>query len=401
MLSTFQYITNSTVENDVRKNNGTCSNTRLANADILRNSDENADSTPDTCSETKNTVTTSGNVGYSQDMGQIGPSYMSFVRRSYEKQRIPKNVTDILLSSWRPSTSKQYDSYLKRWEEYCDRRKINSFYASVNDVMMFLTELYESDIGYSGINTAKSALSNVVVLSDCQHVSVGQHPVIKRFLKGVFNKRPALPRYHSVWDVSQVLEYLRKIDLDGISLKSLTLKTCMLLALLSGQRVQTLKALSIGNMLLTDSEVEFQIDVLLKQSRPGKHLSCISFKKYTDERLCVIAHPQQYVSKTKDLRTSDNLLISYQKPFKPVTTETISRWLKTVLTDSGINTDVYSAHSVRSASSSAAAMMGCPIDSIMKQIGWSNAKTFAMYYNKPMIAEMNIGQTVLQSMNKS
>lgn len=56
-------------------------------------------------------------------------------------------------------------------------------------------------------------------------------------MKGVFNQKPSLPRYKSVWDVSEVFKWLQKNDIDDINLNSLTLKTVMLLALLSEQRV--------------------------------------------------------------------------------------------------------------------------------------------------------------------
>ena len=268
----------------------------------------------------------------------------------------------------------------------------------MNNVLIFLTELFENNIGYSAINTAKSAISNVVILSDAEHVTVGDHPLVKRFLRGVFNQKPSLPRYKSVWDVSQVLEWLKEINIDNATLKQLTLKTTMLLALLSGQRVQTLQALSINNLELTDTSAIFRIDVLLKQSRPGRHLSSITLKGYHDRQLCVITHLNKYIDATKDLRKSDVLLISYQKPHSPVTTDTIARWLKTVLHNSGIDIDVYSAHSTRSAASSTAAANGCTINDIMNHVGWSNAKTFATYYNKECVkSESTFSEKVLKS----
>ena len=107
---------------------------------------------------------------------------------------------------------------------------------------MFLTELAENGLGYSSIITAKSALSNTIILADNEHVSVGEHPLVKRFLKGIYNQKPLLPRHTSVWDVSLVLNWLKSIDLNGISLKLLSWKMVMLLALLSGQRIQTLRS---------------------------------------------------------------------------------------------------------------------------------------------------------------
>lgn len=100
---------------------------------------------------------------------------------------------------------------------------------------------------------------------------------------------------------------------------------------------------------------------------------------------------------TKDLRKSNAPLISYQKPYGPVTTDTIARWLKTVLRNSGVNTDVYSAHSTRAASTSAAAASGCTIDEIMTHVGLANAQTFATFYNKTcMKNESTFSDEVLQ-----
>lgn len=134
----------------------------------------------------------------------------------------------------------------------------------MNNVLTFLTELFENNCGYSAINTAKSAISNVVILTDSEHITVGNHPLVKRFMKGVYNQKPSLPRYKTVWDVSEVLDCLQKIDIDSITMKMLTLKTVMLLALLSGQRVQTLRALSVNKLKLTESSAEFHIETLLK-----------------------------------------------------------------------------------------------------------------------------------------
>ena len=54
---------------------------------------------------------------------------------------------------------------------------------------------------------------------------------------------------------------------------------------------------------------------------------------------------------TQDIR---DLIISYGKPHKPVSSETISRWIKDELSKAGVNTSVFKVHSCRSASSSKA-----------------------------------------------
>ena len=88
-------------------------------------------------------------------------------------------------------------------------------------------------------------------------------------MRGVFNLRPSVPRYTETFDAAQVLNYLRQIDIEEISLRQITLKTTILIALLSGQRVQTLRALRIHNVKHYDNKVEFYIDSLLNRASLG------------------------------------------------------------------------------------------------------------------------------------
>jgi len=93
----------------------------------------------------------------------------------------------------------------------------------------------------------------------------------------------------------------------------------------------------------------FTIHKLLKTSRPGKHATNLTFTAYSpDNRLCPIVCLCEYAKRTSKLRTgSDQLLVSIQKSHKPVSTHTISRWLKTVLEKAGIDTSVFKAHTTR------------------------------------------------------
>ena len=74
---------------------------------------------------------------------------------------------------------------------------------------MFLTELYDSGVGYDAIGTARSALASVIYIPGLP--SISEHPLIKRFLKGVANIRPPNPRYVVIWDTSIVIKYLKML----------------------------------------------------------------------------------------------------------------------------------------------------------------------------------------------
>lgn len=104
--------------------------------------------------------------------------------------------------------------------------------------MDFLAELFEQDLGYSTLNTARSALSHV--LPPEAGVSFGDLPLIRQFMKGVFQEKPSLPRYTVTRDPALLLSFLKS--------QMLTFKTITLLTLLSAPRIQTVHLLDIRNV---------------------------------------------------------------------------------------------------------------------------------------------------------
>lgn len=262
----------------------------------------------------------------------------------------------------------------------------------------FLTEVFNTGKGYSAMNTARCALSSII----CSDQSTfGKHPIVIRFMKGAFELRPSFPRYIETWDVTGVLKYLQKQHpVSKLSLKELTMKVVSLLAILSGQRCQTLKALNITNVLLSDDKCVFYIVELLKTSKPGKHFGRLELLAYKpDDSLCIVKCVKSYLEKTDKIRGAhQQFFVSYNKPHAPVTSDTIGRWIKNVLDECGIDIKTFSAHSTRSASTSAAKFKQIPIEDILSAGGWTKETTFSKYYNKPIIGIDNFSSKLLHAM---
>ena len=246
-----------------------------------------------------------------------------------------------------------------------------------------MTMNFHREIGYSTMNTIRSALSTFITIDG---FTAGQHPLIKRFMRGVFNLKPSLPRYNITWDTNIVLDYIKTLSpVKDLNLKLLTMKLVMLLSLLTGQRCQTLHFIRISDMSISNNSVKIRISDLLKHSRPGVHLKEINIKAYApNRRLCIVKTMQEYLTRTKDIRPTevDRLLISFTKPHKAVTTSTVSRWIKCVLKWSGIDTSVFGAHSTRSAATTKANLSNVPLATVMRTAGWSRETTFRKYYEK-------------------
>lgn len=245
--------------------------------------------------------------------------------------------------------------------------------------------MYDSGCGYSAINTARCALSALGIVKE--GFSIGAHPLIVRYMKGIFNLRPTNPKYCEVWDASKVLLYLQTLSpVSRLSLKLLTHKLAMLISLTLASRTQSLHLLDLTDMRKGYDTYTLFYSGILKQTRPGKSNPVAELKAYPrDRRLCVIFVLKEYLKRTESIRQGQTkLFLSYVKPHGTVSKDTISRWLRTVMYNSGIDCNKFKVHSIRSAASSKAKLNFVPIDKIMSVAGWSNTKTFATYYNKPI-----------------
>ena len=183
--------------------------------------------------------------------------------------------------------------------------------------------------------------------------------------------------------LAKITGYLKTLfPLDQLSLKSLILKTAMLCALSSALREQTLCALDIksGNSL------SLSVSERLKTSRPGKSTRKLEFLSLLeDNSSCPVATLTECMSRTEGLRKSASseetrLFISFIKPHKAMSTATVARWRKSVLSAAGIDTSVFKPHSVRGASVTHKYVQGVPVVDILRMADWSNEHTFRKYY---------------------
>ena len=253
---------------------------------------------------------------------------------------------------------------------------------SVFALVSFLTKCCNAGNSYGTLNTLRSAIS--LVCGD----KIGNDPLISRFFKGVYRIKPTTPKYNQTWDVSIVLKYIEEIDHSKqLSLLELSEKTIILLALSTAHRAQTLAFIKLCNIYETTKGLEIKIPELIKTSGPGSFQPLLVLHTNSENpMLCVASVILRYIEMTKSLRNNvDSLFISLKKPHKAIGPQTVSRWIKGVLTKSGIDTSVFTAHSTRHAASSAALARGIDLDTIRRTAGWSNSsQTFARFYNRPV-----------------
>lgn len=299
------------------------------------------------------------------------------------------------MASISQSTLKQYGSCLRQWWLLCMQQRWDIYTASPSRLLHFFKLLYDKGGTYGTVNSARSAVSLIMSLDTNCCLQ------FKRFFKGLYNLRPSHPRYCSTWDPSIVLTHLRSFyPNDTLSLQKLSFKLVTLLALITAHRVQTLSLIRIQNIFIKESGYEILITDNIKTSRFSHNRPVLSVPFFhTDEALCVAKTLQTYLSKTHSLRgDNEQLFIAFRRPYKPVTSQTLSRWIRLTLAESGINTDLFKAHSTRHASTSTARHKGLNVDVIKRTAGWSHkSNAFARFYDRPVIDKTDFALTILSS----
>ena len=161
-------------------------------------------------------------------------------------------------------------------------------------------------------------------------------------------------------------------------------KLAMLLALSNASRSSDLRALDLRYRSYSEEGVLFRIPETRRSSAPREAF----FKAFKQNpHLCPMTTLKQYERDTQDKRDElaslQPLFISMKKPFKGVSSSTIARWLKDILREAGIDTEIFKSHSTRAAASSSAKLAGMSTEDILKMAGWSRDSTFERLITDP------------------
>ncbi|OXU30413.1 hypothetical protein TSAR_012517, partial [Trichomalopsis sarcophagae] len=320
------------------------------------------------------------------------PGGRSVIRQSFKKKNLEETTIDIMTSSITESTTKQYNTSLQYWWNFCKDKGQDPYYAEEDIVINCLTKKFNEGAAYGTLNTLRSAISLINQRDNSNSL------LINRFFKGVYKLRPNAPKYCSTWNVDDVLDMLETWSpLESLDLQNLTLKLVMLLALGSAFRVQSLALIKLNNIKKLSSGIEIRILDLIKTSKPGAAQPYAFFPFFAEKTsLCIARTLIYYLQATKDIRgDTQELLISFKRPYKKICSQSISRWLKTVMRKAGI-AEEFTAHSTRHASTSKAVNQGLDISTIKSAATWSEkSKVFSKFHNRPIKGnERNFAETV-------
>ncbi|XP_015758759.1 PREDICTED: uncharacterized protein LOC107338024 [Acropora digitifera] len=160
-------------QNTERASSRSCCVTGLASPRLISQSSGDAETGTNLPQSTKGpTPVTRPSRGSTLNVLQTEPPSLSLIRESLAKYNLSSSAKDLLMASWREGTSKQYHTYLKRWRQCYDDKDIALFQPGVHNGVEFLVSLNKAGLGYSAVNTARSALSSLLILENNKSLEI-------------------------------------------------------------------------------------------------------------------------------------------------------------------------------------------------------------------------------------
>ncbi|CAH2226594.1 jg17276 [Pararge aegeria aegeria] len=317
------------------------------------------------------------------------PGCREALRQSFIRKGAGLEATKLMLASFSDSTVKQYNTSLKLWWQYCSESNTDAFEPSKTSILAFLTTQFNNGCGYGSLNSHRSALS----------AFIGNNIGSDECVKGAYRSKPIKGKYSSTWNPQKVLNVISGWFPNAeLSLEKITKKLVILLALCTGHRIQTLSLIKLHNILISESGIKILITDIIKTSAPSRDQPILYLPYFRENTsICPATVLSDYISKTRNIRPEgiDKLLLTHKQPHKAATTQSISRWIKQVLSESGVDISVFGAHSTRHASTSAASAAGINIETIRKTAGWtSSSHSFARFYNRVVLDEGEFARSV-------
>ena len=210
--------------------------------------------------------------------------------------------------------------------------------------------------------------------------------VIGSLLQVADKKNPGLPRLpkdSKVWNIEQVLHYLKNLPPhQKLSPMLLSQKTLVLVWLSTGRRQVELHRLSLKTMSETPEKFTFVLTTPCKKNyNYSTYRRCQLFEifRYKDKDICPYTALCMYLSHTRYRRTTKNLFIitNGSTAAHPCT---LARWTTKGLKAARINTAIFKPHSVRAATGSATYAKHLPLAHILDMGRWRTSHSFMKHY---------------------
>lgn len=357
--------------------------------------------------------TESGSPSTSQPCRTSSSSMVS-QRSTLLARGLSQETAATILAAKSDATVRQYANSWGHFVRWCEGQDIDPSSSTIQMILNYFSYCFQKGLAFNTVKARVSAISayhKTFGGSRSGKLSLAAHPDVQAFFKGAMRKYPPIRDRVPAWDlptVLQVLKYTPFEPLDSLSLRELTHKAVLLLAVTSAKRLGELHAIDISPQfsIITPEKVVLRTNANFLPKNPSSQniQEAVEFTPFGDEAhnpegtlraICVCRVLSAYIDATRDIRQSDQLFVTYKKgdQGRPASKATIASWLKTIIHEAysivgktlekGVR-----AHSCRKQSVSWASLSSVSVADICRQACWKSSTTFARHY------KLDLPQTV-------
>ncbi|XP_069609560.1 uncharacterized protein [Ranitomeya imitator] len=340
---------------------------------------------------------------------------LALERKILENRGFSSGLISTLLKSRKPVTTKQYGKIWKKFLSFSGAKIGKEI--PINSILEFLQNGLDMGLATSTLKVHVAALGALF------NFDLASNRWISRFIKAAGRSRPLPVKVVPQWDLNLVLKALTSPPFEPLhesTIKTLSLKTALLVALTSARRVSDLQVLSaclphtqfLEDRVILKTDPAYLPKVASKFHR-SQEISLPSFYPNPkneeeqalhtlDVRRCLL----HYLEVTRESREDSSLFVCFQGPRKgkKASKATIARWITDAISlsysASGMSVPgEVKAHSTRAVATSWAEKAGASIDQICRAATWSSPSTFYRHYRLDLISssDLTFGKRVLEA----
>ncbi|KAG1464721.1 hypothetical protein G6F56_005025 [Rhizopus delemar] len=319
--------------------------------------------------------TSSGSFDFQGKKG-LDSSRMALISNKWSADGVNEETQDFFLKAHRSRTHRAYNGSWKKFSNWCQKQPPvqDPTKYSVTNVLSFLME--NNRLSSQTLNDYRSAIASVYSKLHPNSPPLASHPDIVMFFKAKKDTEIRIPSIDKLetWDFNVLIVYIRKELSPSIklTLRQLQLKVILLMCINTMWRPRS----DVGRIQVRDVEFMFTngtpdgARLHIRQPKETNNKS-IQLGLIQDEEMC-----------TEDPTLFLGYLEADSKPITSVQPSTVGKWVQTAMEKAGVDIK-YKAHSLRSATSTKAVMLGVSMDQVKDHANWSKkSDTFERYYYK-------------------
>jgi hypothetical protein len=157
----------------------------------------------------------------------------------------------------------------------------------------YLTHLYDHGFSWSTIGNHRSTLS--MTMAPIDGAKVGDRPLVKRLMSGVFNERPSRRANPALWDPLKVLNVFQHWPV-SLPFSSLIRKGAFLMALTTAKRPSELVALLCNVNHFGGKVTTFVLSLLVSPRLTVQVILPLPSTSSLGRKICVSVRWRQYDS---------------------------------------------------------------------------------------------------------